>query len=80
MRLLMRLLKKITDTKLTESHCIVLDLFSNDVYSGTTPRGFSSPAFRDDSGKWHVEGSVDVALLKSLRIIASCQQFGRGQL
>jgi hypothetical protein len=47
-----------------------LDLFSNDAYIGTTPRGFSSPPFRDERGKWHVEGAVDVAPLKSLRIIA----------
>jgi hypothetical protein len=62
--------KLFTDTKLTESDCVVLDLFLNDAYIGTTPRGFSSPPFRDDSGKWHVEGSVDVVPLKSLRIIA----------
>jgi hypothetical protein len=40
------IVKRITDTKLAESDCAVLDLFSNDAYIGTTPRGFSSPAFR----------------------------------
>jgi hypothetical protein len=61
--------KKLENLKLNENDCVVMDLFSNDVYIGTDGKGFGSLPFKDQEG-WHVEGALDVAPLKALRIIA----------
>jgi hypothetical protein len=63
------IIKKLEILKLNENDCVVMDLFSNDVYIGTDGKGFGSPPFKDQEG-WHVEGALDVAPLKALRIIA----------
>jgi hypothetical protein len=63
------IVKTLSDLNLDESDCVVLDLFSNDIYIGTDSKGYGSLPFNDQDG-WHEEGALDVMPLKALRIIA----------
>jgi hypothetical protein len=56
--------------KLSETDCLVLDCFSNSVYTGTNKMGYASPAFQDAAGRYHLEGAVELAPGRSLRVIA----------
>jgi hypothetical protein len=61
----------LTAAKLTDTDCLVLDCFSNSVYTGTNEMGYASPPFQDAAGHYHLEGAVELAPGRSLRVIAS---------
>jgi hypothetical protein len=60
----------IAASKLNEQDCLVLDCFSNSTYTGTNTMGYASPAFQDATGRYHLEGAVELAPGRSLRVIA----------
>jgi hypothetical protein len=49
---------------------LILDIFSNSMYMGSTEDGLPTPAFRDEEGKYHVSGYMDVAPTAALRRLA----------
>jgi hypothetical protein len=61
----------IAAAKLTEQDCLVLDCFSNSTFTGTNIMGYASPAFQDAAGRYHLEGAVELAPGRSLRVIAA---------
>jgi hypothetical protein len=60
----------IAAAKLNEHDCLVLDCFTNSTYTGTNTMGYASPAFQDAAGRYHLEGAVELAPGRSLRVIA----------
>jgi hypothetical protein len=60
----------IAAAKLTEHDCLLLDCFSNSTLTGTNSMGYASPAFQDAAGRYHLEGAVELAPGRSLRVIA----------
>jgi hypothetical protein len=56
--------------KLTETDCLVLDCFSNSIYTSTNEMGYASPAFQDAASHYHLEGAAELAPGRSLRVIA----------
>jgi hypothetical protein len=64
------IIDKLKDLKLGPADYLVLDIFSNTVYMGSNEEGLPTPAFRDDEGKYHVPGYMDVAPTAALRRLA----------
>jgi hypothetical protein len=56
----------LSESEITERDCVVIDLFSNIVFTGTSPDGIPVQAFQDEEGLYHIEGSLDVAPEKAL--------------
>jgi hypothetical protein len=63
-------IEKLKELKLGPADYLILDIFSNSIYMGSTEDGLPTPAFRDDDGKYHVSGYMDVATTAALRRLA----------
>jgi hypothetical protein len=61
----------LSESGLTDKDCVVLDVFSNMVFTGTSPDGIPVQAFQDEEGLYHIEGSLDVAPDKALSKVAN---------
>jgi hypothetical protein len=63
-------IEKLKELKLGPANYLILDIFSNSIYMGSTEDGLPTPAFRDEEGKYHVSGHMDVAPTAALRPLA----------
>jgi hypothetical protein len=60
----------LSESEISERDCVVIDVFSNIVFTGTSPDGIMVQAFQDEEGLYHIEGSLDVAPEKALAKVA----------
>jgi hypothetical protein len=64
-------IEKLKELKLGLSDYLILDIFLNSIYMGSTEDGLTAPATRDEEGKYHVTGYMDVTPTAALRRLAS---------